>query len=124
MLTCLLFFVLPYPSLTVSFYSLAVVDMLAIGPDFEKELPGSDVFKVLAGSSQSTNPTIKDFKHRVKAFLKTGKAVSCEISLTVKRSGMIRRGVERFVTHWTPLKNENGETQWVVATLGSLTKNW
>lgn len=119
------FLVLSYPSLTVSFYSLAIVDMLAINPDFEKELPGSDVFKVLAGhSSQSTNPSVKDVKHSVKTFLKIGKAVSCEISLTVKRSGMIRRGTERFVMHWTPMKDEKGGVAWVVVTMGSLTKNW
>ena len=99
--------------------------MLAINPDFEKELHGSDVFKVLAGhNSQSVNPSIKDLKHRVKSFLKIGKAVSCEMSLMVKRSGMIRRGTERFVTHWTPLKDEKGAVAWVVVTMGSLTKNW
>ena len=115
---------MPYPALTVSFYSLAIIDMLAITADFEKELIDCDIFRVLAGHSQATNPSIKDFKHKIKSFLRLGKAVSSEIGLTVKRSGMIRRGLERFNTHWTPCKDEKGEVAWVVVTMATLTKNW
>lgn len=28
-------------------------------------------------------------------------------------------GIERFVLHWTPLKDEKGEVCWVVLTLGN-----
>lgn len=61
--------------------------------------------------------------------LKVGKAVSVETGLLtgleekkgggwfgVREEGL-KRVEERYVTHWTPLKDEEGSVKWVVLTI-------
>jgi hypothetical protein len=73
-----------------------------------------DIFKFFAthcpGSKLQT-----DFKTRVKAAMKYGHAVSLELTLCTRRY----MGFEKFMSHWTPLKNEYAEVTWIVLTLGS-----
>ena len=83
---------------------------LAKGP-----LVGSEVFKFLA---RHVNNLSRDYKSRVKAALKAGMAISIDSQLFTRRS-MIFHGVEKFATHWTPLKDEQSRVKWVVITLGS-----
>ena len=52
----------------------------------------------------------------LKSALKFGNAVSLDLTLCTRRY----MGFEKFVSHWTPLKNEAGEVGWVVVTLGGL----
>lgn len=74
----------------------------------------------------------------MKKELKAGKAVSVEIGLLTgmeqrKNSGFLgigkgpgkegglRRVEERYVSHWTPLKDEEGRSRWVVLTIAPKT---
>jgi len=103
----------------------------SIAPIFHK-----DIFKVLAEhSGSSSSSAAKAFKETVKAAISKGKAVSVETGLLTGfeerkeksgfrgmggRSGGERtlvRVEEKYVTHWTPLKNEEGRTGWVVLTI-------
>jgi len=56
-----------------------------------------------------------DFKSNVKGALKMGQAISLDLKLCARPY----MGFERFVLHWTPLKNEGGAVSWVVLTLGN-----
>jgi hypothetical protein len=82
-----------------------------------------DIFKVLAEHTISSY-LHKSLKHTVRENIRQGKAVSVEMPLLTNREirGDIglrtNRGVEeRHVGHWTPLKNEDGVTKWVVLTI-------
>ena len=115
------YLVLDAQTLSIQFFSSGVVEMLLIDPKIDTSFLGNDIFRVLNQHSGTT--VLKDFKNRVKANLKMGRAVSADINLTTKRS-LLTRGSERFATHWTPLKNELGATGWVVLTLASAMQEW
>ena len=115
------YLVLDAQTLSIQFFSTGVVEMLLIDPKVDTSFLGNDIFRVLNQHSGTT--LLKDFKNRVKTSLKMGRAVSADISLATKRS-LLTRGSERFVTHWTPLKNELGAMGWVVLTLASTTPEW
>jgi hypothetical protein len=71
----------------------------------------------------------KALKQTVRDSLRTGKAVSVETGLLTgfeekKSNGwfgadrdVLRRVEEKYVTHWTPLKDEEGRVKWVVLTI-------
>lgn len=71
------------------------------------------MFKFLAEHSEESLPS--GFKRRVQKAIRGGDAVSVALTLCT-RSHM---GSEKFITHWTPLKNEKEAVGWVVVTLGS-----
>lgn len=81
-----------------------------------------DIFKVLADPPLSAHIT-KTFKHTVRESIKSGKAVSVEVKLMTgveeeKKSARVgSRRVEKFVSHWTVLKDEDGNAHWVVLTI-------
>jgi PAS domain-containing protein len=75
---------------------------------------GQDIFKFLAQHTQ--NSLSRDFKATVKNAMRMGSAVSLDLTLCTRR----RMGFERFVTHWTPVKDEGGRTEFMVLTLGGL----
>lgn len=95
--------------------------MLCVDPKSDANFVGSDVFKVL--THHSVYP-VKDFRNRVKASLRLGRAISTELVLSIRRSGMIMRGTEKLATHWTPLKDEVGQIKYVVVTLATIIQNW
>jgi PAS domain S-box-containing protein len=126
----------------IQHYSPGIIDMLcltlpngSIAPIFNK-----DIFRVLAEHSPSSS-VLKTFKQTVRDSISKGKAVSVETGLLTgyeerkERSGFGRylgggegrgeggagrgwvRVEEKYVTHWTPLKDEEGRTRWVVTTI-------
>ncbi|CZR62126.1 related to nonphototropic hypocotyl protein 1 [Phialocephala subalpina] len=120
-------------ALLIQHYSPGTIDMLclnlpngSIAPIYNK-----DIFKVLSEhtSSPSSSSASKAFRSSVREALKVGKAVSVETGLLTgfeerkgggwfggREDGM-RRVEERYVTHWTPLKDEEGRVRWVVLTI-------
>ncbi|KAG0649428.1 Root phototropism 1 [Hyphodiscus hymeniophilus] len=124
--------------LTIQHYSPGVIDMLglnlpngSIAPIFNK-----DIFRILVEHSPPSTSVAKNFKTRVRDSISRGKAVSIELAMLTgyeerkERSGLGRmlgdrgdsgRGLvrveEQYATHWTPLKDEEGRTGWVVLTI-------
>ena len=76
---------------------------------------GTDIFKFLANHSDKGGSVSWDFRSTVKAGLKQGNPVSVDMKLCARPY----MGFERFVLHWTPLKDEKGNVQWVMLTLGN-----
>jgi hypothetical protein len=119
-------------ALLIQHYSPGVIDMLClnlpnggIAPIYNK-----DIFKVLAEHSSSKSSSVaKLFKSTVREALRVGKAVSVETGLLTgyeERKGTrwyggetegLKRVEERYVTHWTPLKDEEGRVSQVVLTV-------
>jgi PAS domain S-box-containing protein len=119
-------------ALMIKHYSPGVIDMLClnlpnggIAPIYNK-----DIFKVLAEHSSSSSSSVaKTFRTTVRDALRTGVAVSVETGFLTgfeERKGAkwfggqqegLRRVEERYVTHWTPLKDEEGRLRMVVLTI-------
>lgn len=126
--------------LHIKHYSPGVIDMLGlnlpnggIAPIFNK-----DIFKILAEHSSSTSSsTSRAFKDTVRNAIRNGAAVSVDTGLLTgyeerkekrgtlkgmfnsggKEEGGLVRVEEKYVTHWTPLKDEDGRPKWVVLTI-------
>jgi len=78
------------------------------------QIVGSDIFKFL---SQHTSGKLgSDFKSRVKTALRMGQPVSLDLTLCTRRL----MGFEKYVVHWTPLKNEQGAVEFMVLTFGAV----
>ncbi|KIV90344.1 hypothetical protein PV10_07656 [Exophiala mesophila] len=111
------FVVVNMTTFCISFHSRQMTTMLQpLGSDQVKGVPaivGTDVFHFL--SAYSPNKVTGDFKTRIKSATVAGNAISMEITLSTRRLA----GYEKFVSHWTPLKDDAGEVTWVVVTLGS-----
>jgi hypothetical protein len=121
-------------ALNIQHYSPGIIDMLClnlpnggIAPIYNK-----DIFKVLsehASSSSSSSSAFKALRASVRDALGVGRAVSVETGLLTgfeERKGPgwfgakeegLRRVEERYVTHWTPLKDEDARVKWVVLTI-------
>jgi hypothetical protein len=102
----------------------------SIAPIFNK-----DIFRILAEHSPASSSVAKTFKTTVRDAISKGKAVSVETGLLTgyeerkERSKFGRvlgdreggqgfvRVEEKYVTHWTPLKDEDGRARWVVLTI-------
>lgn len=128
--------------LLIQHFSPGVIDMLhlalpngTIAPIFDK-----DIFNILgehmaSGSSSSANKALKRTIHTA---LKSSRALSVEIGLITgyaeKKAGFFgstgggggsrdgnggafRKVEEKYVTHWTPLKGEDGYVEKVVLTI-------
>lgn len=94
-----------------------------------------DIFFVLAEHSASSSiSAAKALKNTVRGALKYGKAVSVELALLTgfadkkssrawfgsigsKDEGIMKRVEERYVTHWTPLKGDDGSIKKVILTI-------
>lgn len=109
------YLVVKYSDFTIQFYSLGVADVLGITNSADGEFVGNNVFKFLA---QHTTSLPREYKSKVKDALKHGQAISASIQLFTLRS-LARRGDDKFFTHWTPCKDENGATKYAVVTLSS-----
>lgn len=57
-----------------------------------------------------------DYKARVRSAIRSGSPISMEIRLQTRRSALFR-GDEKFVTHWTPLKDDKSAVHYVVLTM-------
>jgi hypothetical protein len=93
-----------------------------IAPIFNK-----DIFRVLAENSMQSSMQ-KTLRATVRESIRRENAVSVELGLMTgmetKREGFsimgdrkIVRTEEKYVRHWTPLKDEEGRTNWVVLTI-------
>ncbi|KAH9221223.1 hypothetical protein DL95DRAFT_519269 [Leptodontidium sp. 2 PMI_412] len=118
--------------LTVQYYSPGVIDMLCLNlPNGGiAHIYNKDIFKVFSEFSTSSSSSVnKVFKQTVRDALKVGQAVSVETGLLTgfeekkgtgwfggEKEGM-KRVEERYVTHWTPLKDQDGRVKWVVLTI-------
>ncbi|KAG7005598.1 hypothetical protein G7Y79_00019g047780 [Physcia stellaris] len=109
------YLVIKYSDFTIQFYSLGVVEVLGITNKNSKDFVGNNVFKFLA---QYTTSLPREYKSKIKDALKAGQAISASISLFTLQS-LARRGDDKFFTHWTPTKDENGAVKYVVVTLSS-----
>ena len=105
------YMVLACDTLHILFYSLGVVDLLG----FDEPIVGKDVFKVLG---QHATTISRDFKSKVREPLAAGRAVSIDVNL-LDSSTTTRTMDVRFITHWTPLKDEDGAVTAVILTLAS-----
>jgi hypothetical protein len=100
----------------ISFHSTGIIDFLypyKASPN-QVQVIGTEVFKFL--SSYAASNTSRDFKSRVKTALRMGQPISIDLTLCTRRY----MGFEKFVTHWTPLKDDSGKVDWVILTLGSV----
>ncbi|KAL2060930.1 hypothetical protein VTL71DRAFT_8982 [Oculimacula yallundae] len=118
--------------LTVQYYSPGVIDMLCLNlPNGGiAHIYNKDIFKVFSEFSTSSSQSVnKVFKQTVRESIKMGQAVSVETGLMTgfeerkgtgwfggEKEGM-RRVEERYITHWTPLKDQEGRVKWVVLTI-------
>jgi PAS domain S-box-containing protein len=129
------YLVVNYSTFLITFISTGLLDLLfpikaarssTFAPPNSQITPaamavGTDVFRFLAnhgtGSSSrfSSGDVSWDFKSTIKSALKLGNPVSVEMRLCARPL----MGFERFVLHWTPLKDEKGAVHWVVLTLGN-----
>ncbi len=86
-----------------------------------------DIFKVLAEYSLPSSVQ-KNLRNTVRESIRKGAALSVELGLMTgietKRSGFsiigerkVVRTEEKYISHWTPLKDEEGNTSWVVLTI-------
>ena len=91
------------------------MDLLYVNEQDGAQFVGRDIFQVL---SQHATSISRDFKYKVKEPLAAGRAVSVDISM-LEPHAMARRFDVKFVTHWTPLKDEEGEATFVILTLSS-----
>lgn len=103
-------------SMLISFHSGGIVELLypARAANQHAQIVGQDIFKFLTLHSQ--NGLNREYKSRVKSAVKMGQAVSLDLTLCTRRI----MGFENFLTHWTPLKNDVNQTNFVVLTFGSL----
>jgi hypothetical protein len=120
-------------SLTIKHYSPGIIDMLGLNLPNGSIAPifNCDIFKVLVEHSASSTSTAKAFKEKVRSEIGRGNAVSVETGLLTgfeeKKMSSFRIGggsekrlvrvEERYVCHWTPLKDEEGRVKWVVLTI-------
>ena len=107
------YLIINYITFFISFYSYGMVEMLYPNKPTDGQIVGLDIFRFLG---QHTNSMSRDFKSRVKSALKTGNAVSLELNILTRRL----MGYERFVLHWTPLKDEKGTVVFIVLTMGAV----
>lgn len=102
-------------SMLISFFSEGMLKLLYPARQVVPvPVVGTDIFKFLA--QHASNGLPRDYKSRVRSSVKAGRAISLEATLSTRR----QMGFEKFATHWTPLKNDRGETGFIVLTLGSI----
>lgn len=97
----------------IAFYSAGIVDMLYPTKPNTGQIVGVDIFKFLG---HHANAMSRDFKTRVKDAMKAGRPISLDVSLCTRQS----HGFEKFVTHWTLLKDEIGKVSYVVLTMAAM----
>ncbi|KAK0929271.1 hypothetical protein LTR91_024844 [Friedmanniomyces endolithicus] len=110
------FIMINYSSYLISFISPGIPDLLfpiKAKRAYHAQAIGSDIFKFLG--NHGSGSISWDFKSAVKGALKMGQAISLELKLCARPY----MGFERFLLHWTPLKDEVGAVTWIILTLGN-----
>ncbi|TKA83738.1 hypothetical protein B0A55_00040 [Friedmanniomyces simplex] len=110
------FVMINYSTYLITFISPGIMDLLfpiKAKSAYHAQAIGSDVFKFLG--NHGSGSISWDFKSAVRGALKMGQAISLELKLCARPY----MGFERFLLHWTPLKDEGGAVTWVVLTLGN-----
>lgn len=102
----------------VSHYSASVEPVLSPPLPNDDYVPiyHWDIFKAIAERSPpGASSTMKSFKTTVHERIAKGKAVSIELNLLdgAKSMGLMPRE-KSYVTHWTPCKDVEGRTKYVV----------
>jgi len=121
--------------MSIKHYSPGIIDMLCLNLPNGGIVPiyNKDIFKVLSEhtSSSSSSSASKAFRQTVKDALQRGRAVSVETGLLTgfaerksgggwfggEKEGSLRRVEEKYITHWTPLKDEEGRVRRVVLSI-------
>lgn len=117
LLTLSQFIIINYSTMLIAFVSGGIVDLLfpiKAKTAYQTFAIGVDIFKFLANHGSGSGVGW-EFKSSVKNAMKAGQATSLDLKLCAKPS----MGFERFVLHWTPLKDDNGKVHWIVLTLGN-----
>lgn len=115
-LTALQYIIINYSTFLVTFVSAGIVDLLfpiKAKSAYLAQGVGTDVFKFLA--NHGTGSISWDMKSAVKGALRAGRPISLDLKLCARPY----MGFERFVTHWTPMKDESGAVAWIALTLGN-----
>jgi hypothetical protein len=101
----------------ICFHSKGIAEMLypTKAEQSSSQLVGCEIFKFLAQHTPS-NKLSNDFKSRVKTALRVGNAISLDLTLCTRRV----MGFEKFVVRWTPLKDEEGRTGFIVLSFGAV----
>ncbi|OHF02562.1 hypothetical protein CORC01_02257 [Colletotrichum orchidophilum] len=107
------YLIVSYDSFIIKFYSEGVLEMLHPANNTVGLVAGQEVFRFF---KQNMVNHQSDYKTRVRNALRIGAPISVEVRLQTRRSALFR-GDERFVTHWTPLKDEKSMVHWAVVTL-------
>ncbi|KAK2044222.1 hypothetical protein LZ31DRAFT_619609 [Colletotrichum somersetense] len=107
------YLVVSYDSFIIRFYSEGVLNMLHPANNTVGLVAGQDVFRFLKQNMMNHQ---SDYKSRVRAGIRAGAPVSVEVRLQTRRSAQFR-GDEKFMTHWTPLKDEKSAVRWIVVTM-------
>ncbi|KAK1979886.1 hypothetical protein LZ30DRAFT_724870 [Colletotrichum cereale] len=107
------YLVVSYDSFVIRFYSEGVLEMLHPANNTVGLVAGQDVFRFL---KQNMVNNQADFKTRVRTGMRAGAPVGAEVRLQTRRSAQFR-GDEKFMTHWTPLKDEKSAVRWIVVTM-------
>ncbi|TVY35580.1 Phototropin [Lachnellula occidentalis] len=124
----------PTQTLSIRHYSPGIIDILclnlpngSIAPIYNK-----DIFKVLSEHTSSSNSSSvsKVLKYTVREALQKGNAVSVETGILTgftevkggswfsgEREKRLKRVEERYVTHWTPLKDAEGCVKFVILSI-------
>ena len=111
------FVVVRAETMLVSFYNAGIAEMLFASRG-AAHMVGQDIFKLL-GQYSNAGSIPREYKTRVKSAVKSGTAVSLDLSLCTRRT----MGFERFLTHWTPLKDDKNQVVFVILTFGSAQDN-
>ncbi|KAL0941675.1 blue light receptor [Colletotrichum truncatum] len=107
------YLILSYDSFVIKFYSEGVMDILHPANNTVGLVAGQEVFRFF---KQNMVNNQSDYKGRVRNALRSGSPISLELRLQTRRSALFR-GDEKFMTHWTPLKDEKSLIHWVVVTM-------
>lgn len=100
----------------IEFYSEGIVEMLNPANMSGTMVAGTDVFRFFGLNMMAKQ---SEYKTRVRNAIRAGMPVSTELRLQTRRSAIFR-GDEKFVAHWTPLKDEKAAVHWVVVTVAPL----
>ncbi|KAJ0336220.1 hypothetical protein COL922a_008242 [Colletotrichum nupharicola] len=107
------YLVLSYDSFIIRFYSEGVMEMLYPANNTIGLVTGQEIFRFF---KQNMVNHQSDYKVRVRSAIRSGSPISMEIRLQTRRSALFR-GDEKFVTHWTPLKDDKSAVHYVVLTM-------
>ena len=112
--------------LSIAHYSSSAGDLLRSSRTHgtSERIVNEDIFKLLAERSPSSSSVMKSYKKTVTDLLAEGKAVSVDIELVVEEkarnlmpTGPGGKTEGRLISHWTPCKDEEGRTKYVVLVL-------